>query len=212
MASGYAGAFILMAMLLCGAVALAQQQASIGQVTALQGQATVQHQASSQATSLHLRSPVYPEDIIQTAAASKLKLSLTGDIEITLGEQSSLTLSRFVYAPQQKYQNVLLRLTQGAFRMITRTLFPQAAVEVHTPTAVAAIRGTDWLGQVTPEATAVLALRGKVAVTSAFATVPGEVLLTSGMGTDIQAMRPPTAPKKWPGARVQTLLRATTLP
>src|SRR5262249_465333 len=44
---------------------LAQQPPSIGQVTAIQGQATVQHAGSAQAMPLSAESPVYREDIIQ---------------------------------------------------------------------------------------------------------------------------------------------------
>jgi len=57
-------------------VVLAQQPPSIGQVTALQGQATVQHTGNTQAVPLSVESPVYREDIIQTLAASKIKLVL----------------------------------------------------------------------------------------------------------------------------------------
>src|SRR2546427_6612982 len=57
-------------------VVLAQQQPSIGQVTALQGQATVQHAGNTQAMPLRVESPAYREDIIQTLAASKIKLVL----------------------------------------------------------------------------------------------------------------------------------------
>jgi hypothetical protein len=62
-------------LLLWSVIALAQQQEPIGQVTALQGQATVQHAGSIQAVPLSSQHPVYPEDIIQTLEASKLNSS-----------------------------------------------------------------------------------------------------------------------------------------
>jgi hypothetical protein len=206
------GSLALVAILLWSMAALAQQPASIGGVAALQGQATAQRQGSAQPVPLRLHSPVYPEDVVQTAAASRLKLALVGGTELTLGEQGTLTLSRFVYAPQQKSQHILLRIAKGAFRVVTQTLLPQATFEVHTTTAVAAVRGTDWLGEVTSETTAFFVQRGKVTVTHADATIRGEVVLTEGMGTDVQGKQPPTPPKKWAAARVQALQRATALP
>lgn len=203
---------VLGTMLLCSALVLAQQPASIGQVTALQGRATIQHQGEPRAIPLNMHSPVYPGDVLQTAVASKFKLTLLDGTELTLGEQGSMTLSRFVYDPQQKSQNVLLRITSGIFRAVTPKFLSQGQFEVHTTTSVAAIRGTDWMGQVMPETTGIVVLRGKVAVANANPAISGEVVLERGLGTDVQVQSPPTAPKKWGAARVQTLQRATTLP
>jgi hypothetical protein len=206
------GILVLLALLLCSTAALAQRPASIGQVVALQGQATVQRPGGTQLESLNLQSPVYPEDTLRTAVASKLKLVLVDGTELTLGEQGSLTLSRFVYTAQAKNNHVLLGIAQGAFRAVVKKLLPQATFEVHTTTTVAAVRGTELLGEVTAEATAMLVLQGEVAVINADATVSGEVVLTPGMGTDIKAHRPPTPAKQWGAARVQALQQATALP
>ena len=59
-------------LLLWSVIALAQPQEPIGQVAALQGQATVQHAGGTQAVPLSSRNPVYREDIIQTLEASKI--------------------------------------------------------------------------------------------------------------------------------------------
>jgi hypothetical protein len=89
-------------LLLWSVITLAQQQEPIGQVTALQGQATVQHTGSTQTVPLSSQHPVYREDIIQTLEASKIKLVLLDGTELTLGEGGTMTLSKFVYAPQHK--------------------------------------------------------------------------------------------------------------
>ena len=91
-------------------------------------------------------------------------------------------------------------------------MLPQTTFEVHTATAVAAVRGTQWLGEVTPEATAITVLEGEVTVVHAEARIGGAVVLTPGQGTDVQGQQPPTAPKTWAPERVSRLLQATTLP
>ena len=73
-------------LLLWSVIALAQQPEPIGQIAALQGQATVQHAGSTQAVPLGSQNPVYREDIIQTLEASKIKLILLDGTELTLGE------------------------------------------------------------------------------------------------------------------------------
>jgi hypothetical protein len=193
-------------------VALAQQQPSIGLVTALQGQATVQHAGNTQAMSLSVESPVYREDIIQTLAASKIKLVLLDGTELTLGEGSTMTLSKFVYAPQQQTHQGIIKVAGGIFRAVTRKVFSQTTFEVHTATAVAAVRGTQWLGEVTPEATAITVVEGEVTVVHAEPRIGGAVVVTPGQGTDVQGQQPPTAPKIWSVERVSRLVQATTLP
>src|SRR5262249_8986138 len=82
----------LASTLLWSITVLAQE--SIGEVTALQGQATVQRTGSAQAMPLHVQSPVYRGDTIKTLEASKIKLLLIDGTGLTLGERGTMTLSQ----------------------------------------------------------------------------------------------------------------------
>jgi hypothetical protein len=197
-------------ILLWSLTVLAQER--IGEVTALQGQATVQRAGSAQTMPLRVQSPVYRGDTIQTLEASKIKLLLIDGTELTLSERGTLTLSQLVYAPQRNTHQGVVSIARGIFRAVTRKVLPQTAFEVRTATAVAAVRGTQWLGEVTPNTTAIVVLDGEVAVVHADVSVRGEVVLTPGMGTDVQGQSPPTAPRQWAEKRVSTLLQATALP
>jgi ferric-dicitrate binding protein FerR (iron transport regulator) len=105
-----------------------------------------------------------------------------------------------------------LTVVEGVFRLVVTAIMPRSTFEVHTTNAVAAIRGTDWLGQVQRDATALVVLEGEVVVTHARPEVQGSVQLTAGMGTDVVGQQPPAPPKQWGAARLQALLTATTLP
>jgi hypothetical protein len=192
-------------------VAVAQQPDSIGRVMALTGQATVQHTGSAQAVPLTMLSPLYQGDLIRTQAAAKVRMALVDGTTLALGEQSTVRISDFVYAPAQQTRKSLLTVVEGIFRVLT-TVLPGSTFEVHTTNAVAAVRGTDWLGQVQRDATAMVVLQGDVEVTQARLEVQGSVRLTAGLGTDVLGQQPPTPPKPWGAARVQALLTATTLP
>jgi hypothetical protein len=196
-------------LLWCG-FALAQP-ARIGQVAALQGQATVKRAGSPQASPLSLQQPVFQEDVIETAAASKIKLLLVDGTELSLGAQGTMTLSKLVYAPQQQKHQGVVGIAQGIFRAVTPRLIPQTNFEVHTATAVAAVRGTQWLGEVTPDATGIVVLQGAVAVVHANARIRGEAVLQVGEGTDVVGQQPPTAPKPWKQERISKLVQATEL-
>ncbi len=172
----------------------------------------MQHAGSTQAVPLSSQNAVYREDIIQTLEASKIKPVLLDGTELTLGERGTMTLSKFVYAPQHKMHQGVVSIASGFFRTVARKVLPQTLFEMRTGTAVAAVRGTQWLSEVTPEATAIVVLQGKVAVVHAHMSIRGKVVLTPGQGTDVRGNRPPTAPKKWAEERVSRLLRATELP
>jgi hypothetical protein len=191
---------------------LAQQPDSIGRVVALTGQATVQRQGSAQTEPLTLQTPLYRHDLIYTQAATKVRIALVDGTMLALGEQSTLGISDFVYTPGQGSRKALLTVLAGVFRLVVTTVLPRSTFEVHTTNAVAAIRGTDWLGQVGRDATALLVLEGEIAVTHARPEVQGSVRLTAGMGTDVVGRQPPTPPKQWGEARRQALITATTLP
>jgi len=196
--------------LLWSVTVLAQE--SIGQVAALQGQATVQRAGSVQTMPLHIENPVYRDDKIQTLEASKIRLFLIDGTELALGERGMMTLSQFVFAPQHHTHRGVVSIAQGIFRAVTRKVLPQTAFEVRTATAVAAIRGTQWLGEVTPDTTAIVVLEGEVSVVHADARVRGTAVLTSGLGTDVKGQSPPTAPRQWPEQRVARLQQAIALP
>lgn len=199
-------------LVLWATLASAQPGKPIGRVVALQGSVMVLHTDSPRSEPLQVQSPVYQDDLIQTLADSKAKLVLVDGTELTLGPEGALRLTAYVYTPRQEHQQSVLTLFFGVFRIVVEKLLPHGTFEVQTSNAVAAIRGTDWMAQVEPGATAVVVLDGTVAVTHVRPDVGGEVILQAGMGTDVRGEQAPTPPKQWGQARINALLQATTLP
>jgi hypothetical protein len=189
----------------------AQQRQSVGQVTALEGQVTVVRQGKSAAEPLTLRNPVFEEDIIETDRASKVRITLSDATVISLGEQSRLELKPFSHQARQQTRSNHLAVTWGVFRAIFKEITSSLSAEVSTPTAVAAIRGTDLMGEVTADSTAIVVLEGTVPVFNIRPTVRGVVTLTSGMGTTVKSNTPPSAPTQWSESRIEGLRRATAL-
>jgi len=196
----------------CATLAHAQQLIPIGRVTAMEGVVMRQYTGNPQAERLHLQSFVYQEDRIQTMAAAKVKLVLVDNTVLTLGPESSLRLTEYVYTPHSQVQKSILEVVAGIFRVVVQKVLPHGVFEVYTRHAVAAIRGTDWMAQVQPEATAMVVLEGQVAVRHARPDMGGTVVLTAGTGTDVRGNAAPTPPKQWGAARVEALRQATTLP
>jgi hypothetical protein len=194
-----------------GASAAAQQGERVGRVTVLEGRATVQHDSGSTPQPLRVQSPVYQRNVIRTEAASKLQVTFVDESVVNLGEKSTLEITRFVYSPQQQTQTSLLTIPAGVFRALVKKLLPQSTFEVTTPTAIAAVRGTDFMGEVTSETTAFVVLEGFVALSSVRTTFRGIVTLNDGLGSTISREQPPSTPTKWEEGRIEALRRATTI-
>jgi len=82
----------------------AQSSIPIGHVTALEGDVMGRHAGSTAAERLSIQSPVYQDDLIQTLAAAKVKLVLVDGTVLTLGPDSALRLTEYVYTPSSSAQ------------------------------------------------------------------------------------------------------------
>ena len=144
---------VLFAMLLPVPV-WAQQAAgsSIGTVTALQGQATVGRVALPQPNPMKFRDDVFFRDQITTKEQSTIRLLLGGKGVLTIREQSQVTLDESV-APTGERRSVLSLLGGKIAAAIGRSLMrPGEEIEIRTPNAVAAVRGTVLIAEYVPGA------------------------------------------------------------
>jgi ferric-dicitrate binding protein FerR (iron transport regulator) len=199
-------------VMLWSAPLAAQAPASIGTVAALVGDCTVVRFGESRASTLAVGTPLHEGDRIRTDAGSRLRLAFADGTVVQLGESTDLVLDWFLHAPDAGTQNVLLRASSGILRVILELVLPRAAFEVQTTTAVASVRGTDWISEVMPEATATVVLDGQVALRNVDPTLPGEVVLGPGEGTTVTADAPPTPPTVWGDARRNQFIERTTVP
>ncbi len=210
-APGLLAALLVVALLWAGP-ARAQAAPPVGSVSALVGQAQVTSQGETRARPLALGADVFEGDRIRTAADAKLRLHLDDGSVLTLGAATDLNLNRFDYAPEQAARNVLLEVPRGILRVLVELLVAHSAFEVQTDTAVASVRGTDWISEAAPDATAIVGLAGRVAVRSADQAHPGEVVLLPGEGTTVPAGAPPKPVTTWGAARKNDFIARTSLP
>lgn len=123
---------------------LAAAEPDIGVFTAVEGKVSVQHAQSPQAISAKLRDTVLFRDLIETQKESRTKALLNDDSILTIGEHSRVEITEHLYDPNRSLRSVVVNLVQGRVRALVGKIFAGSGskFEVHTPTAVAASRGT----------------------------------------------------------------------
>ena len=118
---------------------------TVGMVTKVQNQVEVSGQAAA------VGSPVSLNDTLQTGANARLQVTFRDNTNLTLGENATVVVDRFVFDPDASVGEATLNATKGAFRLVTGRLsdMTNKDITVKTSFGAAAVRGTDfWSGQV----------------------------------------------------------------
>lgn len=112
----------------------------IGSVIAVQG--AVQAESAEGLRPLQLTSPVHAGETIISGPDGRTQVLFLDDTVLAVGPSSRITLDSYVF--DQDDQNLLFRMGEGAFRVITGKIAEQNPDKfaVETPLAVIGIRGT----------------------------------------------------------------------
>ncbi len=111
----------------------AQKTAAI--VTFVKGKVEVKRAGKQEFEELTASSMLYERDEVRTSAQAQAALALTGGAEVRLNENSHFKV------PSGKKRGEEVNLSMG--QIWTRMLHKMAKLKVRTPTAVAAVRGTE---------------------------------------------------------------------
>jgi FecR protein len=160
---------VIGALLITGAAALslppsACAQERVGVVTNLEGTATVARLTLPQAQPLRFKDGVYLHDRITTGERSIVRVLLGGKATVTARERSVLTITEVpgTSTIELGAGRISVAVSKGLMK-------PGEVVEIRTPNAVTAIRGTVVVAEVFPVAggvqSTITVLRGLVDVT-----------------------------------------------
>jgi hypothetical protein len=134
-------------LLLLGLLALptrgwGQAAERIGTVLAVEGVAEVRAAEAREWERLRFRDGIFLNDTVRTAEQSKVKVLLRDDSVMTLAERSEMQFTEFLLTEQQRRS--IVNLFVGKVRVLTTRLFGAGSfTEVHTPNAVAGVRGSE---------------------------------------------------------------------
>jgi hypothetical protein len=154
--------------------------------------------------------PVRQGDTLRTGRPGRLTVVLSDGSVITLGEGSELVLDEHVIEPQADTVRSAFRLLQGKVRSLVSQYYSgrQGSFEVQTPTALAGVRGTDFVVLHDPggEVTEVVGVSGTVEVSRADRPQARGVVVTAQEMTSIAAGEAPSTPQKLSDRRFRQYL------
>lgn len=208
-------AFILMFI---ASTPYASAQQSVGLVTTVKKQVQVIHPRNGRALPVKAGDDVLFQDTYETGAEARAKLLFKDDSLLTLGEKTRLQITENVYNPDESRRSTTVKVMAGRLRLLVGGVFTGAGskFEIHTPTAVAASRGTYyivWLFlQDGKRATGIAALEGEVEARNINEKISGTVRLGPNQYTIVTDAAPPTDAGSIDPVLLADLLSSTELP
>jgi hypothetical protein len=145
------GSHAVKALALLGAVvgatgyALAQEAPGVGVVTTLVGEATVTRATRAQPLALRTHDDVFRQDRISTKERSLVHVLMGGKALLSVRELSVLTVT-----DEAGRATVNLQSGKIGLAVLRQRMKPGEVIEIHTPNAVAAVRGTVVVVEVSP--------------------------------------------------------------
>jgi len=147
-------------------------------------------------------------DTLRTGRPGRLRAVFQDESVIVLGDDSQLIVVEHVFAPDQGVFRSFMRLVSGKLRALASDYYQRigASYQVETVTAVAGVRGTQFIVNVAPSSTEIVGIDGVVAVNSLDDSPRRAVLVTAQEMTIVVRGQLPTAPRQLtPGAFQQYL-------
>jgi len=187
----------LAAMALLPATASAQESGGIGVVDELTG--AVFRRRDGAMVPLKRGDRIFRDDELVTGRDARMQVRLDDGAILVLGAGTRCLLKNLQLPTQEASGRGLAVVGGGILRVILRGGGAWQGFSVQGSTAIASVRGTDFVVESDPDNTAVFVVTGLVSVEG---MAGGSVRLSSGQGTDVARGERPTRAKRWGAARV----------
>lgn len=204
----------------------ADANAACGKVEVAKGDVKIK--SGSKLASLSEGSKICSGDTIITAADSRAKLKMADGNELNVSPNSQIVLENYEYKPADNKKKVLLNVLKGKVRAATQkeNMYNDKAkdgqansFQVRTKSAVAGVRGTDFLTGYDPSSNKmeVVTFKGKVEVgqIGPSGQILNPISVMAGQRTEAILGQPPAPPKVIPAQEldnVNTESKAETAP
>lgn len=195
-------------LLVCGLLfvsgALAQAQDVHGVLRVVKGEVQIKSAKTGQTGRARLGEQVFPKDVVITGKDSRAKIVMVDNNEINVSPESQIEIQKYEFDPAQGKKEVLLNVIYGKVRSKVEQKYDgkTSHFQVKTPSAVAGVRGTDFLTSFNrrDNSSSVITFHGAVefGVPGANGRINNSVSVTPGKMATSVAGAAPSAPKDMP--------------
>ena len=132
----------------------------VGQITTLQGAATVTH-GNAAPSAMKIRDAVYRNDVLQTGADGSLGVTFDDETTLSLSANARVVVNDYIYADGAKGNKAVFNIARGTVAFVASLVAKTGNMTITTPTATLGIRGTTGVVDV-PESVAASAGEAKI--------------------------------------------------
>ncbi|MEK7308176.1 MAG: FecR domain-containing protein [Nitrospirota bacterium] len=197
--------FILASFSVISSADTAAQEA--GTIASLKGKVILQRDGAESGAKINDK--IYLHDTIETKADSRVKILFSDDSLLSLAENSKMTIKEYLYEKDNKKGASVINLLEGKLKSITG----KASFEIHTPTAVAASRGTYFFAWVFKEVDKIVSsfavVQGIIEIRNSDPKISGMSFVKNGYMGTVRQGAGPGLPNLTPQGIMQDLINST---
>ena len=135
-----------------------------GSLRLVKGDVKIRSAQSGQVSAATQGDKIYAKDTIITAADSRARIEMKDGNQINILPETQMTLEQYIHQPESERKQVLLNVISGRVRAKVEEKYDGEgqSFQIKTPTAVAGVRGTDFLTGYSNGTTEVVTFSGEV--------------------------------------------------
>jgi hypothetical protein len=138
---------LLVGAILLFAVSVANAQNVDGVLRVVKGDVQIKSAKTGQTVKARIGEKVFPKDMVITGKDSRAKIVMVDNNEINVSPESQIEIQRYELDPSAGKKDVLLNVIYGKVRAKVEQKYDgrTSKFQVKTPSAVAGVRGTDFM-------------------------------------------------------------------
>jgi len=201
---------IAVALLMAGVPDVSYAANNVGKFTVVTGSVDALREQQDAPIAAEIGMDTYMQDIVRTKHRSRTQLKFVDDSVLNMGSDYMVKIKEYVYDEDNGIRKAILSSLRGTMRATVSKFGGESTFEVETPTAVASVRGTDFIVISSSMESEVIVLEGAVRVRNIDPKITGQVMVRAGQRTRVARAKAPSSPSFVP-AQMQEALIAKTM-
>lgn len=197
--------------------------AFIGNISMVDGNVNITRKGKADVVAAKAGDALFAGDTVKTGDNSKVQIMLGDNSTIYVAPNSNMQLKDYLLSRNEEKRNITVKAFFGKIRFVVAKIYKVSAsgsqrswrdssFSVETPTAVAGIKGTDFVITVSPTHTTFSVFEGLVGTRNVSSLIKGEVMLGANQASTVKKDAPPKPPIQIAPQQKQMLIMETTPP